>query len=120
MSVCLYVCLYVCMYVCMNVCMCVCMYVCMCVCIYVGTYVCMYVCMCIKVNPFEIRTLTQWNLIGDSMIALPPSSNFLPTSCYCPPFPAKENLVHVYKMSLFHIFIIYKLNKSEIVKREIA
>jgi hypothetical protein len=76
--------------------------------------------MYVQVSPVEIRTLTQLNLICDSMITLPPISNFAPTSCHCPPFPVKENLVLMYKMALFHFFVIYKLYKSEIVKCEIA
>jgi hypothetical protein len=113
--------MYGCMYVCMYVRKCVCMNILICVYIYVYKYVCvcMYVCMYvymyIKGSPVEIRSLTQRNLFGESMIALPPSSNFPPNSWHCPLFPVKENLVHVYKMTLFHIFNTFKLSKSKIV-----
>jgi len=36
-------------------------------------------CMYIQGSPVGIRNLTQWNMVGDSVIALPPSSNFPPT-----------------------------------------
>ena len=90
-------------------------YVSMNICVYVYMYVCMYLNMYIQGSSVEMRTLTERNLIGGCMIALPPNSNFPPASGHCPLFPAKENLVHVYKMSLFHVIYIFKLIKSEIL-----
>jgi hypothetical protein len=44
---------------------------------------------------------------------LSPSSIFPLPSCHCSLFPANENLVHVYKMSLVQIFVVFKLSISE-------